>query len=496
MRRIYQLGLLVWMFCFIVPVPKGLAGRFNDPEFKKQWQMTGNVGLDASTLCDGNATLRLGVGARAVWKIRKEDGSGRVVIRVKENGVKPANPKKRRVGPRWGIMQSDGRVLVVGVLYAPYLGNGDTYPVIDSDQKSWFTLQYVGEKRRPEWTEWTFLFDPEKGVSLLRNGRKVKRFNWDKTRIRGFCGVVLFGDTQKEPEHTLWVAEVKAETGPPMKVKPKGPQKGAASSAKLPDKDPAPAQRVELKPELATVHPRLLFTREDIAKMKRFIETPVGKVALENLTRYARGAAPPKGTPRFLRDATDGQRSGLWHCPSLGLHYLLTGDAKSKQRALAYLDLLMKLPHWETSRELDCGMSSANVAIGAALLYDWLYDELSPDFRSKFRDKLLTMARRQYYFGHLNRLKTNGYWQGDPLNNHRWHRNAGMVLCVLAAADPNKTDDDWILSKTKEELDYVARWLPPDGSSHEGPSYLIFGLAHLTLGMQAADHCLGTTYLE
>ncbi|GMV81740.1 MAG: hypothetical protein AMXMBFR7_29240 [Planctomycetota bacterium] len=262
-----------------------------------------------------------------------------------------------------------------------------------------------------------------------------------------------------------------------------------------PASDPAPEFKVDLVPNWRNKHPRLLFGKEDIPRMQAFAKGE-GAARFAELEKYFKSCRAPEGTPDFLKDATDGQRHGLWKAPTVGMYYLLTGDKKALAIGIDYMKLFLRLDHWELGAELDSGMSSANVAIGAALLYDWLYDELEPEFRAQYRDKLLLMARRQYHLGHLNKAKSIGYWQGDPQNNHRWHRNAGLALCALAAADMEKTDDDWILAKLKEELDFVANYLPEDGTCHESSSYMIFGGAHLTLAMQAASRCLGADYLK
>jgi len=104
-------------------------------------------------------------------------------------------------------------------------------------------------------------------------------------------------------------------------------------------------------------------------------------------------------------------------------------------------------------------------------------------------------ARKMYHGGHLNKNNATGYWQNDPQNNHRWHRNAGLALCVLAAYS-GAEGEHWILAKTKQELDYVARWLPDDGTSHEGPTYMVFGGSHLLIAMHAADRCFDADYLQ
>ena len=38
-----------------------------------------------------------------------------------------------RVGPRWGVVQGDGKVFAIGILYASYLGGDEGYTATSSD---------------------------------------------------------------------------------------------------------------------------------------------------------------------------------------------------------------------------------------------------------------------------------------------------------------------------------------------------------------------------
>lgn len=489
---------LLWGLFAVVSLITAMAGAeelssdFSTESALKQWKISGEVAVDPGVTHKGKAAVKVGPGGKAVWNLRDTDGSGKVSFWVKDEGGQPENAKSRAIGPRWGVLQSDGRVLVFGKMYAPFLDGGKTYVIVDSDQKNWHTLQYVGEKQNTDWNLWEFNFDSKSGITVSRNGKLIKRYDWQKGQIKGFNGITLLGDMSKSSSPNFWVSDVQVTLGPAMNVNPSGQ---ATVKSVVPEKDPAVETKVELVKDIRNIHPRLFFTKADLPGMREWLKTDDGKEALKKMEDTVRSSNPPKDRV-FLGDATDGQRQGLWSAPTVGMHYLLTGDQKSKEIAIGFMKVFLECEHWEVKPEPDAGMSSANIAIGAAMLYDWLYDELEPEFRTKFRDKLLTMARRQYYGGHLNLNKTTAYWQGDPANNHRWHRNAGMTLCVLAAAEDDKEDDEWILTKLKEELDYVNKWLPEDGSTHEGPGYMIFGLGHLILGMQAADHCLGTKYMD
>jgi len=271
---------------------------------------------------------------------------------------------------------------------------------------------------------------------------------------------------------------------------------GALGAYEPPATDPVPDNPVDLVPALRDVHPRLLFTAADIPGMQARA-VPAGgdsHAFYERLLAYLGSSKPPTDSLWQSND-TEAQRQGFWRMPTVALHYVLTDNGTSFSRAKGYLQMLLDTDHWETGTEIDSGMGAANMLVGAALTFDWLYNDLDASFRTSFREKLLLQARRMYYGGHMQLNADSHYWQQDSQNNHRHHRDAGLVLAVLAVASAAETDDDWILSKTWEELQFVHEWLPPDGSCHEGPTYMPFGYIYLTLAMDASDRCFGTDYL-
>ncbi|RYX80880.1 DUF4962 domain-containing protein [bacterium] len=466
------------------------SADFNDAKSLASWKITGDATLDAAKDRQGvGSALRLAPNASALWTLRPADGAGRVEMWVYDDGTVAINPKERRTGPRWGLLQSDGRVLVVGALYAPYLGGDKTYATADSDQKMWGEVQYTALPRQAGWHRWVFDFDPDKGLSFTQDG-KPGRFNWNLSKIKGFNGIALFGDSAQGRSQTLWVDDVSVTLGGAMKNVPTAPPPAAPVE---PATDPRPQNPINLLPAQRAQHPRLLFNAAQIPAMRAFAVAD-GKPYLDQLKAYLPSAIAPQDT-KFASDDTEAQRQGFWRLPTVALDYVLTGNPQSLTRSHEFLDKLLATDHWQIGGEQDSGMGAANMLTGAALAYDWLYNDLEPDFRAKFRQKLLLQARRLYYRGHLNGGGGIAYWQNDPQNNHRWHRDAGLALAVLAVADDGP-EDDWILAETNKELAYIARWLPADGSSHEGSGYITFGAPYLVLALQASDRCLGTSYLK
>ncbi|MCC7495067.1 MAG: heparinase II/III family protein [Fimbriimonadaceae bacterium] len=467
--------------------------NFDAAALPAAWQVTGAVSIDTARGHTGGGSLQVAPGGRAAWKLRDTNGSGRVSFWVYEDAATREKDKERGAGPLYGITCADGRVLLAGTVYAPYLAGNTTYSLAEyrpaANEQPYFGVTYLGRQRTAGWHHWVFDFDPAKGLSISHNGQDLKgRFNWIKSEVRGFTGLLVLGDQQQDRPQSTWIDDLEvtlsdAPLGDPL-------------AQLLPASDPpAEGEVPRLRPSVAAEHPRLLFGPEDLPALREFVKTPRGKLFFDRLSQYLGACNPPTGTA-FLTDATDGQRQGLWRMPTVALHYLLTGDQASLDKAVGFLKVLLGLKHWELD-ELDSGMSSANLMIGAALCYDWLHDALDPAFRERFRVKLWEHARRQYYLGHLGRWgePSSHYWQGDPQNNHRWHRNAGLALAVLTTCS-GAPEQQWLLQQLDREMEYVVDWLPSDGTSHESPGYMIFGAAHLCLGVQAVDRCLGTDYLH
>ena len=92
---------------------------FDSTEPLADWAITGDVTVDAAkSRQDNGHSLKIGPGGKALLKLRDSDESGRVEVWIYDDGAIPEDPKANRAGPRWGLVQSDGKVLAVGVLYA------------------------------------------------------------------------------------------------------------------------------------------------------------------------------------------------------------------------------------------------------------------------------------------------------------------------------------------------------------------------------------------
>jgi hypothetical protein len=199
------------------------AVTFDGNEPLAGWTITGDVTLDAAKNRQGKGrSLKIGPGGKALLKFRDSDESGKIDVWVYDDSTTPEDVKAHRVGPRWGLVQSDGKVLAIGILYASYLGGAEGYTATACDGQGWFDqLFWLGVNRAPAgWHKWTFDFDPEVGLQVFHNDRQVNAVDPGKTGLKGFSAFAMWGDEDKGNNQTIWLADLSVTLGGPVTVPP------------------------------------------------------------------------------------------------------------------------------------------------------------------------------------------------------------------------------------------------------------------------------------
>jgi hypothetical protein len=236
------------------------------------WALTGDVTVDLQKSREGRgASLKIAPGARALVKLRDRDESGHVEFWVYDDNTRPENPKASRVGPRWGLVQSDGRALVVGPFYASYLGGDEGYTASAYDGKNWFDkLFWCGIRRAPAvWHKWTFDFDPETGLEVLHNDKTVSAIDPSKTGLKGFTTIAFWGDEGQGNGQTIWVADLGVALGGPVKT---------ISTAGEAD----PYSPAAVAADLSVSRPVILYTKNNASAAPRLEDLPLR----ETVTQY------------------------------------------------------------------------------------------------------------------------------------------------------------------------------------------------------------------
>lgn len=215
----------------VVPPPNGEVARnfsFKTDQALAGWVVEGDVSIDGTRgRADRVGALKVGPGAKALLKLRDKDESGQVDLWIYDDGTTPEKIKTSRLGPRWGLVENDGRLLAVGILYASYLGGDEGYTATASDGQNWFDqLFWLGVNRTPAgWHKWTFKFDPEKGLQIIhsdQNGKATRPPSFDNTKagLRGFSAIAIWGDSGSDKGQALWVDDVSVRLGGPVKSVP------------------------------------------------------------------------------------------------------------------------------------------------------------------------------------------------------------------------------------------------------------------------------------
>lgn len=275
----------------------------------------------------------------------------------------------------------------------------------------------------------------------------------------------------------------------------------AGNLALVPASDPAPTNAPTILPALQGVHPRILFTAEEISALKKLIGSdPILKQTADELISTGKRTGPPKETPpAIVMGDTAALTTSFDRYSALAYAYALTSDPAIKDNIIAILQVMLDQPYWTDGKELDSNMGTGNNMFMVAVLFDAVYNDLDPAFRQKMAEKILVHVRRMYYLGYKQLvIDVIKYWQQDPQPNHRWHRNAGMTACLMAIADiPElKGRTEYLMQQMKQEVDFIFKWWPADGDCHEGAGYQQFGFFYLGLTAQIWDRVTGTEYLK
>ncbi|HIJ53076.1 MAG TPA: hypothetical protein HPP66_07970 [Planctomycetes bacterium] len=209
-----------------VPQPAGNQAKaftFDGNKALAGWTIKGDVTIDAAKGRQGKGhSLKIGPGGKALLKLRDSDESGKVNVWVYDDGTTPENAKASRLGPRWGLVQSDGKVLAVGILYANYLGGDEGYTATACDGRQWYDrLFWLGVRRAPAgWHKWTFDFDIEVGLQVFHNDRQVNAVDSGKTGLKGFSAFAVWGDEDEGRKQTIRLADMSVTLGGPVNVPP------------------------------------------------------------------------------------------------------------------------------------------------------------------------------------------------------------------------------------------------------------------------------------
>ena len=252
------------------------------------------------------------------------------------------------------------------------------------------------------------------------------------------------------------------------------------------------AEAAAPRPILRTLrsgHPRVLLTPESLQALRKAVKAdPARKAILRRLRGQADSLLGAKTVefkivgPRLLTQS----RRCLERVETLGLTFLLTGEAKYAARAMKELEAAAAFRDWNPSHFLDTAEMSCAFGIG----YDWLYGWMNQEQRKRVRTALLEKGLARG----LDAYRGKARWGWWTRAHHNWSQvcNGGLAVGALAVADEEPAVAVEILESGLKAVQGAMANFGPDGSWNEGPGYWGYTLRYTSYYLAALQSALGS----
>ena len=146
-------------------------------------------------------------------------------------------------------------------------------------------------------------------------------------------------------------------------------------------------------------------------------------------------------------------------------------------------------PPYTDRHFLDTGIA----AFDAALIYDGLYNWMSPEQRN-----FVFEATQKYLFiptlaQYKNEAKRT--WQWNKANNN-WNGicNGNIAVAALCMYERDPQNMSWLVATAANDMQLFIREFEPDGQSEEGLMYWGYGLMYTLPALDCLQRHLGTTF--
>lgn len=233
-------------------------------------------------------------------------------------------------------------------------------------------------------------------------------------------------------------------------------------------------------------HPRLLLFDSDIEQIKinigknqlwermdGVIHTESGKLLETDVLKRIK-------TGRRLLDIS---REALRRIFYLSYSYRMTSDERFKTRAEREMLAIADFEDWNPSHYLDV----AEMTLGMAIGYDWLYRDLSPQSRGRIKNAIIRKGLDSS-FG-----VENNSWLSS---SHNWNQvcNAGMAYGAIAVYEDIPELAKVIVDRAITSIALPMKQYAPDGAYPEGFTYWSYGTSFNVLFLSAIEKLFNTDF--
>lgn len=223
-----------------------------------------------------------------------------------------------------------------------------------------------------------------------------------------------------------------------------------------------------LEQHLRGVHPRLYFSSERVADLKRKLDREPWARFLERVRRLADEGAMP-------------------HPPAA---YLLTGEQKYLDASLEAIIQIVQSPNWPQDPRAQ-GFAGGDVLYNLALAYDWLYHDLDAETLRLARECLEQNGRR-----HFEALARHELYQSNIYTCNTLADCLANVAAAGMAIFADVPDVGPWLRFVMEKARLMTDALAPDGASQEGICYGGFYTEYYMKTIDLVRELLGWDYFQ
>ena len=238
-----------------------------------------------------------------------------------------------------------------------------------------------------------------------------------------------------------------------------------------------------LLPALKGVHPRVYFTGDELAALRRRARTTHASL-WQRATRQVRAlAGDPPPPPAEQRRAQN--EVGL-AIAEAAFVYRIEDDRKYLDAARKYMDAATTYEIWGyPNNKPNVDLAAGHLLYGMGVGYDLLYQDLSPAERTKYRDSIAHHAQLMFDYFKPKSGRSYSYSQ-----NHVFIPISGLAVAAYALYDESPQAPQWA-ALARAIMDRSLATYSQDGYYYEGFEYWIFSTPWLVHYLDAHKHATG-----
>ncbi|WP_018628084.1 heparinase II/III domain-containing protein [Niabella aurantiaca] len=232
-----------------------------------------------------------------------------------------------------------------------------------------------------------------------------------------------------------------------------------------------------------TAHPRLLLAKGEEGQITTAIRSNADLKRVHDLVLEAAGRickAAPLEHKKIGKRLLSVSREAIRRIFFLSYAWRMTGEQRYQDAAEQQLLTITGFADWNPTHYLDV----AEMTMAAAIGYDWLYNDLSPESRNKIKDAILEKGIRTSFDSKYN------YWLKVE-NNWNQVCNAGLAYGALAVFESDPEQCSQVIHRAVESISIPMKQYAPDGAYPEGYGYWSYGTTYNVFFLDALERLTG-----